>query len=511
MGGRNKSGPPAAFALGEKMESQTGQMEDLRVLMDTNVVLAIEGDEGADHANHKSASTVYRLVLDSGGQVSIVENQFDDISRIKDRPLRDRRRRQLEKYPRLGRVELTTRFLNEARYARDLRAQSNDGVDAALLLALQRNAATWLITEDRKLHSHARHAGLQERVMILDDALGVLTALSGQLPVHYSVDDVQPHTIDPVQPFFDSLRSDYGDFSKWWDKVVAERRITMLMGAGSDIRGLAVLDRQEPEVPGLSGNSVKICTFKIAEASQGRKLGEALLEAVIARIRLMRGDTCFIEASLDKESLLAMLREFGFFDLGPKPGAPGQIVLGKILEPRVDQKPPEHPLEYNRRYGPGKRRVNRAFLVPIIPAFHSMLFPASEPQQSLFDSTYGNAIRKVYICHSGIKALEPGDTLFFLRTHERRAVHAVGVVEETRRTSVLAEVLSFAGARTVYRYEELQRMCAKQVLAVKFRLDQVLETPVSRENLKMLGVMEESPQSISQIRTEEGLQWARTL
>ncbi|WP_353712298.1 hypothetical protein [Arthrobacter sp. K5] len=102
--------------------------------------------------------------------------------------------------------------------------------------------------------------------------------------------------------------------------------------------------------------------------------------------------------------------------------------------------------------------------------------------------------------------MEPGDTLFFLRT-----VHAVGVVEETRRTSVLADVLSFAGARTVYRAEELQKMCAKEVLAVKFRLDQVLDAPVSRENLKMLGVMEESPQSIAQIKSEEGIQWARTL
>ena len=184
-------------------------------------------------------------------------------------------------------------------------------------------------------------------------------------------------------------------------------------------------------------------------------------------------------------------------------------MLGKILEPSVDQEPPEHPLEYNRRYGPGKRRVNRAFLVPIIPVFHSMLFPASEPQQSFFDSTYGNAIRKVYICHSGIKALEPGDTLFFLRTHERRAVHAVGVVEETRRTSVLADVLSFAGARTVYRAEELQKMCAKEVLAVKSGLTKCWRRQCPAKISP--GVMEESPQSIAQIKSEEGIQWARTL
>lgn len=54
-------------------------------------------------------------------------------------------------------------------------------------------------------------------------------------------------------------------------------------------------------------------------------------------------------------------------------------------------------------------------------------------------------------------------------------------------------------------------MCEKEVLAVKCRLDQVLQAPVSRENLKMRGVMEESPQPIAQNKSEEGLQWARTL
>ncbi|MEE2571089.1 GNAT family N-acetyltransferase [Pseudarthrobacter sp. J64] len=158
-----------------------------------------------------------------------------------------------------------------------------------------------------------------------------------------------------MQPFFDSLRADYGDFSLWWEKVVAQRRTCLVIGEGKEIRGLAVLDRQGPEVSGLTVNSVKICTFKIAEANQGKKLGETLLEAVIARIRSMQADTCFIEASPDKEPLLAMLREFGFFDLGAKPGASGQIVLGKVLEPSVDKEPPGDPLGYNKRYGPGRR------------------------------------------------------------------------------------------------------------------------------------------------------------
>lgn len=488
-------------------------LEDtLRVILDTNIVVAIEGDSHAHHANHSKASSVYQLVHAAGGQVWIIDNQRDDFARINDERLWQRRQNQLGKYSFLERLSVTGDFLASAGYSRDLDPRSNDGVDAALLLALERNAASWLVTEDRRLHAHASQIGLQERVMTLEDALAALGALRGQLPPHYSVDDIAPHTIDPHQVFFQSLAADYPGFDRWWqDKVVAHRRKCLVIGSSSDIRGLAVLAPQAPEVADLPSNSLKICTFKIAEASQGRKLGETLLEAVIAYAHAGSFDGCFIESSEKQEPLLALLKEFGFFTQGRKAGLSGDLVLAKVLNPAVDAEPPTDALEYNRRYGPGRRLLDRAFVVPIIPEYHSMLFPSSEPQLSLFDSTYGNAVRKVYICHSPMRTLRPGDTLFFLRTHERQAVQAVGVVEETLRTSELSEVLSFAGARTVYTAEELQEMSSKGLLAIKFRLDQVLDKAVSREELRMLNVFWDSPQSIAQIKTEDGLRWAKSL
>lgn len=480
--------------------------------MDTNIIVAIEGDSEAQHVNNKAASSVHRLVLAAGGHVSIIANQLDDFSRIRDKELQQRRRRQLNKYHRLERLLLPAEFLSAAGYAPGINVRSNDGVDAALLLAIERNAASWLISEDRKLHSHARRLGLQDRVMGLEDALGALSALSGGLPLHYTVDVAEPHTVDPAQPFFESLANNYPGFLNWWhDKVVAQQRTCLLIGRGDDIRGLAVLHRQPPEIPGLSDNTIKICTFKINEENQGKKLGESLLEAVIVHIRAKGADACFIEVSPKQEALLALLKEFGFFNLGVKPGHESDLVLGKVLNPEADGPAPTDPLDFNRRYGPGRRLVHRAFVVPILPSYHGMLFPASEAQRSLFDSTYGNAVRKVYICHSPMKTLRAGDTLFFLRTHERQAVHAVGVVEDAVRTSDLAEVLSFAGARTVYSVEQLKEMCRKDLLAIKFRLDQVLEQPVTREELRMLGVFEDSPQSIAQIRSEEGMKWATSL
>lgn len=124
---------------------------------------------------------MYRMIHAAGGQVWIIENQRYDFARIQNETLWQRRQNQLGKYSFLEGLSLTEDFLASAGYSRSLDPRSNDGVDAALLLALERNAASWLVTEDRRLLAHATQLGLQERVMTLEDALG---ALKGHLPPH---------------------------------------------------------------------------------------------------------------------------------------------------------------------------------------------------------------------------------------------------------------------------------------------------------------------------------------
>lgn len=505
-------GTHGSSPIASKVSNSLGATGDvLHLLLDTNVVIAVEGDDDASHENQASASKLLREVSSSGGRVSILQNQRDDFARIKDNRQSEKRARQLGKYSTLSRIEVGKKRFGELGYSPLTHPRSNDAVDAALLLALQRGVATWLVTEDRGIHAHAVGAGLQDRVMRIQEALNALEALKGTLKPHHAVDTCEPHTLDPNQPFFGSLRNAYKGFDNWWLKAVREGRPCLTIGEGSALKALAVLDRQEFVGGGLPTNSFKICTFKIAEAEQGKKLGETLLDSTILHIRSHGGSACFIEVDRKQEALLVLLREFGFFDLGVKFGCEDELVLGKLLGPEFDQNPVNDPLSFNRRYGPGRRLVDRAFVVPIIPEFHSMLFPATESQGSLFDSTFGNAVRKVYISHSGIKALKPGDALFFLRTRKDVSVHAVGVVETTMRTKTLEELVSFSGSRTVYSAAQLKAMCSKEVLAVKFRLDEILNIPVSKVELQALGVMKESPQSISQVHSEEGLHWARSL
>ena len=155
-------------------------------------------------------------------------------------------------------------------------------------------------------------------------------------------------------------------------------------------------------------------------------------------------------------------------------------------------------------------------LVPILRSGHAQPFPRRRRLAAARvirrPDDQGNAIRKAYVCHSGSKQLRPGDTLLFLRTRQNQMVNVVGVVEETLRSSDPAEVLAFTGRRTVYTPNEIHEMCSnREVLAIRFRLDRVLDTPLTSNDLVQQGVMARSPQSIQQVRDGGALTWLTTL
>lgn len=479
---------------------------DVKVLLDANILIAIEGDAQREHINSHDAKRLHRLIGQAGGVPCILDNVRDDFLRVAEESLRQRRLRELEKYAVLGRVNVDRRFAERAGY--NFPFSPNDKVDAAQLLALERNAVSWFVTEDRGIHSKAAVLGVSDRVLFISDALVSLGALVFEPIEHYSVMSAEPHQLDLSAPIFDSLRLGYPGFNSWWTgKVVQEGRPCLVLGTPDQPIGISVLNEDKPDIGNLPGKVLKICTFKIDDDALGFKRGELLLGTTIEYAREHFFDSCFVEVQDVHESLVALLTNFGFFTIGEK--RQGELVWGKILNPSLDPAPPSDPLEYNVRFGPGAMLVERAYLVPIVPRWHDALFPGAATQAPLFEQSYGNAVRKVYICNSSIKKLRPGDSLFFLRTRNARGIHAIGVLEETMRSRSTEEIVSFSGSRTVFSRRELEEICRKETLAIKFRLNGILERPVGLTELRELGVMPRSPQSIAEMKTWRALRWAK--
>lgn len=476
----------------------------LRLLIDTNIVIAHEDDEDEPHTNARRAQRLVREARDLGFEVLISHGTVQDVLRA-DEPRRSRRRSSLNKHYTQLRPVSPDPDLRE-RFPPNL--EDNDSSDLQILSVFATDAAIALVTEDRKMRNRAAQAGLK-RVLNLDDALDWLAGLRApELRNAAGVERVEAYQIPLRAPIFDSLRHDYPDFEGWWrDKVVDQRRTVLVLGDQDAPEGVAVL-KDESDESDLADRVLKISTFKVAEGLGRARRGELLLRAVVDHAVGSGFDAAYLTVWEHHGDLIGWLGRFGFFHHGAT--AEGELVLAKHFVP-----PPGAaalaPLPHHVAYGPRSLRVERVFWVPIQDRFHSRLLPDSDEQRSLMgNEACGNAIRKAYLCRANTRQLRPGDTLGFLRTGAGTSrVTAVGVVENTLASRDPTEVAAFVTGRTVYSLREIRRMCeVGEVLAVLFRFDRRLEPPWLLDDLKQRGALNGPPQSIT-AATEEGTTWVR--
>jgi len=148
----------------------------------------------------------------------------------------------------------------------------------------------------------------------------------------------------------------------------------------------------------------------------------------------------------------------------------------------------------------------KKFVVPIYPEFHDKLFTDSKNRQTKvyeFAKEFiveGNTIKKVYISHSRIKAIKPGDLLLFYRSGSHKKVTSLGVVENVYPgIEDTDEILKMVGKRTVFTRGEIEAM-KKPVLIILFRHHFHLKNPLRISELKAKDILRGPPQSITEIK-----------
>ena len=477
----------------------------LRLLLDTNIVIAHEDDSAiTPHVNADAAASLIRNARDLGFELVVSYGTKRDILRAPE-PLRSERTRTLDKYYTQLEPVADDAAVREF-FPDDL--GPNDRADLEVLSTFAAGVATVLVTEDGKMRNRAARAGLGN-VFALDDAVEWLRTLQSPTLTNAAA-AVMPgaYQIRRDAYIFDSLHADYGDYFKtWWAKVVDERRPVIVLGDAQDPQGLAVL-KEEANSFDLGDRILKICTFKVDDGYGRSRRGELLLRAVVDYAVERHYPVAYLTAWPHHEKLLGWLTSFGFEHLAETDE--GEIVMVKRFRPADPTAPPLAPLDHHVAYGPRALRVDRAFIVPIQDKFHGRLFPDSDDQGTLLDNeACGNAIRKAYLCRSNSRLLRPGDTLIFVRTSigEARAT-SVGVVEETRVSQHPEQLAAFVAGRTVYSYDEMVDLCEREVLAIRFRLDRRIEPAWPASTLVRHKVMVKTPMSVTRV-PEEGAAWVR--
>jgi GNAT superfamily N-acetyltransferase len=492
---------------------RTGLMTSMKFLIDTNVFIPLEPTRGAEvEAGTSDAAAFARQASAGGHTVYVHPAALNDLQRDKDAERRRLRERLFEKYPPLPEPPAVPAAL--ALSIGQPVPGTNAWVDNQLLAALYADAIDVLVTEDRQIHSKANRVGLGPRVATVADANNVLKDLFDKLPSPPpAVVAAKAHSLPTSDPIWASLKADYPGFDAWLQKCRREHRQTWAIydHAGA-LAAVAIVNREEHDGR-VSGKKVlKLCTFKVSQRHGGLKYGELLLKAIFGHAQENGYDTLFTTTFERQVGLVALLEEFGFVQ-GNQPTPGSEIVLVKALVSDDAARAALTPLEFHVRFGPRALKLDgeNIFFVPIRPEYHGRLFPDAESQMDLLPGqhAYGNAIRKAYLCNAPIRSLRGGDVLLFYRS-ETGGIRAVGVVEQTLVSNAASRIAAFVGKRTVYKYEQIEALCGKEVLAILFRHALNLTAAVPLATLSEHAGLKAAPQSITQV-PPQGLAWVRRL
>ncbi|MBZ9669815.1 GNAT family N-acetyltransferase [Mesorhizobium sp. ES1-3] len=500
-------------------------MSQQSYLIDTNILIGLEDYRTVEAAYAKFSSLAAAHKVD----VYVHEAARDDIARDKDA---NRRRISLSKIDKY-------RVLNKRRGLTELELEGafgplkkpNDVVDATLLHALQVGVVDFLVSQDRGLHERAqRHSpDLARRVLFVGDAADLLTQTyePKKVPIRH-VAEVDAHTIDHEDAFFDSLRDGYPEFDDWWrDKCVRLRRRCWVVYDDDDLAGLIVRkdeDGLDTDAVTKAGKILKICTFKVSPEKRGVKLGELLLKQVLWHAQTNSYELAYLTTYEDQAALRSLLEFYGFRNAGTKGN--GELIYERgFSSAKLLPDGTASVFDVSRKAYPRFLVTDqvKGFGIPIKESYHDILYPDlwNPRQPDLFSGASraerptrpGNTIRKVYLCRAPSNLGEAGSVLFFYKSASKeppsQAMTAVGVLESVESAKSTRDLMQLTGGRSVYSEQELAAWDATPedpVKVINYLLVAYIDPPIDVRELRSIGVIKRNPQQSIYSLTSDLLQ-----
>ncbi|MDR5759756.1 N-acetyltransferase [Caballeronia sp. LZ035] len=253
-------------------------------------------------------------------------------------------------------------------------------------------------------------------------------------------------------PFFDSLKSDYGEFAEWFQKKGDHQAYTFRDAAGL-LDGFLYLKQENGPVadtipPLRSSHRLKIGTFKINP--HGTRLGERFIKRAFDVAIHLRVEALYVTIFSKHSALVDLFLRYGFVQEAVKHTDNGKEL---VLERRLD-------LVWNdvvRDYPRVPIGVGRHFILSLYPQWHSRLLPDSllktESSSILQDISHTNSIHKIYLAAmSGIEQLRRGDTLLIYRTADGGSAYYTSVVTSLCVVEELTNINNFATVESFLAY-----------------------------------------------------------
>lgn len=265
-------------------------------------------------------------------------------------------------------------------------------------------------------------------------------------------------------PFFDSLKAGYAEFTDWFFGKADED--LYVVDDGAELSGMIYLKREdgavndvEPPLPAKAW--LKVGTLKIVP--RGTKLGERIIKKIFDTALDRGADGIYVTIFEVHDSLISLFERYGFQRTATKTTQNGtELVLTRSLTDLTGDPLRDYPFIHT---------AGRSYwLLAIYPEYHTRLLPDSilrnEAQEIVQDVSHSNTIHKVYISGLSLQRMAPGDVVVFYRTtdrqghaHYRSVVTSVCVVEEVRTKRDFVDVeafLDYTRPRSVFTEDELR-------------------------------------------------------
>lgn len=215
-------------------------------------------------------------------------------------------------------------------------------------------------------------------------------------------------------PFFDSLKYDYPEFSKWYKTKAGEGRTALVF---KDEKGLgafaAIKDENEP-ISLQSGKypanqRLKISTLKLAERYRGQRLGEGLLGLLLWKWQKSKQREIYVTVFSKHADLISELQRFGFNCIGQNFNNENVYLRSRNSINYTD------PFKAFPFINP---QFHKGGYIIIDEKYHDTLFPYSELKntfQNQLEISAANGISKVYVGGQSHVNYRVGDPVFIYR------------------------------------------------------------------------------------------------
>ena len=301
--------------------------------------------------------------------------------------------------------------------------------------------------------------------------------------------------LDLADPFFDSLKQDYREFSNWFATKADESAYVSEDDYGK-LNGFLYLKIEDGQVsdtvpPLPTARRLKVGTFKIH--AHGTRLGERFIKKIFDNAVADKVDEIYLTLFAKHQGLVSLLSQYGFRKRAAKTSQNGtEDVLVRSLHSTSENLLANYPVI--------NLRDHRMYLLSLYPQWHTRLLPDSklhlEGPDLIKDVSHTNGIHKVYLCAmSGVESLKIGDVLVIYRTtdnkgpaHYRSVATSVCVVEEYRPITSLAtleEFMRYCAPYSVFTETELREFWRRKSYPhiIRFTYNIALQKRVTRKSL----------------------------